>query len=295
MELELVKISKRRDLFSKNISIILSLTKDRTFTTTQLSKFCKELKEKGLVAQTFSHYNLVTELSEYLAKHIKIEIDGDFQSIFSYDKNIGVDRMLLGFKKNSFYSMSSALYILNISKFRGEFIFISQELSKKNGSHIKTTLTQDAIDSAFKKDYRRTQKIGKYQEKYLVFLYPKHTDYFEVVTREDGVRHSSIHRAFVEMIVNVQYFKDSLHIIDTFKPLKSKLDLNTVFEVLKRFDFIYPYFQCVGFYLEQIGFSKSELERFKAEVGELKFYTDKKMDSYLYDEYWKIYYIEKGE
>jgi len=282
---------KKRDLFSKNISIILSLTKDRTFTTTQLTKFCKELREKGLVAQRFSHYNLVTELSVYLAKHITIEIDNDFQSIFSYDKAISVDRMLLGFKKNSFYSMSSALHKLGVSEFRREFIFISQELSKKNVVRVEN-LSQDAIDSAFRKDYRRTHKIGKYEEKHLVFLYPKNTDSFEVITRKDGVRHSSINRAFVEMIVNVQYFKDSLHIIDTFKPLKSKLDPDTVFEVVKRFDFIYPYFQCVGFYLEQIGFNKSELEKFKSKVGELKFYTDKKKDSYLYDEYWRMYYFD---
>jgi hypothetical protein len=102
---------------------------------------------------------------------------------------------------------------------------------------------------------------------------------------------SSINRAFIEMIINVQYFRNSLEIIDTFIPLKEKLDIDEVFDIVEEFDLIYPYFQCVGYYLERIGFTKDELTAFKDEVSELKFYTDKNQDTYKLDEYWNMHYI----
>ena len=95
---------------------------------------------------------------------------------------------------------------------------------------------------------------------------------------------SSINRALVEMIINVQYFRSSLEIIQIFAPLKSKIDTDDVFNIVKVFDLIYPYFQCVGYYLEKIGFTKDE-------VSELKFYTDKSQDEYKFDNYWNMFHI----
>lgn len=47
----------------------------------------------------------------------------------------------------------------------------------------------------------------------------------------------------------------------------------------------------VGFYLERIGFSKEELVVFKEQVTNLKFYTDKNQDKYLFDSYWQMFYL----
>jgi hypothetical protein len=121
-------------------------------------------------------------------------------------------------------------------------------------------------------------------------LTPKNTDAYSIETNNEGIRHSSVERALVEMIVNVQYFKNAEHIIETFKPIKKKLDIDDVYKIVERFDFIYPYFQSVGFYLEQIGFTKEQLHKFKEKITDLKFYTEKQKDQYEYDEYWQIYF-----
>ena len=102
---------------------------------------------------------------------------------------------------------------------------------------------------------------------------------------------SSINRALVEMIINVQYFRTSLEIIQTFIPLKTKINIKEVFKIVKVFDLIYPYFQCVGYYLEKIGFTKDELVNFKNKVSELKFYTDKHQEKYKFDNYWNMFHL----
>lgn len=80
-------------------------------------------------------------------------------------------------------------------------------------------------------------------------------------------------------------------VIQLFKPLKLQLDLRRIFIVIEQFGFIYPFYQLFGYILEQIGFDKSELNIFKAEVNKFKFYTDKNQVDYLYDEYWQVFYI----
>lgn len=206
---------------------------------------------------------------------------------YSFDKEIDIYRLALSCKKNCFFSMSTALNIQGYSNYRNNFVFVSCELQGKSMDNIP--LTQQSIDNAFHKPYRRTHSVGQINNKNIVFLTPKYTKNFGVFKGNLPV--SSINRSMVEMIINVQYFRSSLEIIRIFAPLKSKIDINEVFNVVRAFDLIYPYFQCVGFYLEKIGFKKEELGIFKKQVTDLKFYTDKNKDKYLFDSYWQVFYI----
>lgn len=283
----------KKDLFSKNIDNILSLTKSKTYNTSQINMLFRETKIKNYIGQSMSRSSFIKRLLELQKKQVNITMNDKYLSIHSYDNDISETKILQMFRKKSFYSMSSTLIILGLSNFRDNFIFLSQELSQKNTSTTNKSLSQDSIDNAFKKDYRRTNMIGEYEHKHIVFLSPKHTNYYEVITNEDGIRLSSINRAFVEMIVNVQYFKSSKEIINTYKPLKDKLDIDIIYNVVERFDFIYPYFQCVGFYLHKIGFTNKDLKRFKTKVSNISFYTDKKQNNYQYDTYWKMYWVKQ--
>ena len=92
------------------------------------------------------------------------------------------------------------------------------------------------------------------------------------------------------MIVNLQYFKSFDIVIDIFKPLKKHLVLNEIYHIIEKFEFIYPYFQLIGFALEKLGFKKNELNKFSANIEELKFYTQKNLEKYEFDNYWNIYY-----
>ncbi len=282
-------VKMNKDLFSKNIENIVKLMKNQTYTATQLNKLHSKLKQNRYIAQAMPFTTFLQKLIKLQKKQINITMNNKYLSIYSYDDEVSETKMLLGFRKKSFYSMSSVLNLLGLSDFRENFIFLSQELPNKNLQ--KNSLSQIAIDTAFSKKYRRTQMIGKYKEKNIIFLTPKYTNYYEIITDKEGNRFSSINRAFVEIIVNVQYFKNSLNIIELFKPIKNKLDVNTIYTVLAVFDFIYPYFQCIGFYLHKIGFKTEELQAFKSRVENLKFYTDKEQESYQYNEYWQMYHI----
>jgi len=280
----------RIDKFTKNSAQIEAIAKRLHFySSMELRTLFKTIKEdKKLIPLSYSFDSFYKRLIEMGLKEFTISMDSKYLTRYTFEKEIDVYELVRSFKKNSFFSMSTSLNLQGYSNYRNNFIFVSSELSEKI-RYDDSELTQEAIDKAFVKPYRRTHSVGKYEDKNIVFLNPKYTKNYAVIEKKHPL--SSINRAFVEMIINVQYFRNSLEIIDTFIPLKKKLDIDEVFDIVEKFDLIYPYFQCVGYYLEHIGFTKDELTDFKNEVSELKFYTDKNQDVYKFDEYWNIYYI----
>ena len=191
-------------------------------------------------------------------------------------------------EKNSFFSISTALNLQGLSDFRSDYIFVSKERSTRieQGS---ITLNQENIDNAFSKKPRRTNAYDKIDNHIVVLLEANNTDGFGIV-EYDRYRVSSINRAFVEMITNIHYFQSSQNLIQVLENIKNRLDIDKIYTIIEKFDFIYPYFQLAGFYLEKIGFPKVELEKFYTKRSELNFYTQKNKNQYGFDGYWKIYY-----
>ena len=280
----------RKSLLEINYSKIESIARScYLYNHEELRLLFERLKDEKLIPQSLSFIGFYEFLLKMGLEKFEITLNDRHISRFSFDKQVDTYRFALSLKKGSFFSMSTALNLHGYSNYRSDFVFVSCELSKKWRQH--DLLSQESIDNAFYKLYRRTQSVGKLNDKNIVFLTPKHTGKIAVINARFST--SSINRALVEMIINVQYFRTSLEIIQAFIPLKSKIDVNEVFNVVEVFDLIYPYFQCVGLYLEKIGFQKEELVAFKERLTNLKFYTDKNQDNYLFDSYWQMFYISE--
>lgn len=279
----------RKSLLEINYSKIESIARScYIYSHEELKSLFGQLKDEKIIPQALSFIGFYEFLLKIGLKKFEITLNDRRVSRFSFDKQVDPYRFALSLRKGSFLSMSTALNLHGYSNYRNDFIFVSCETLKKKVEH--NIISQENIDNAFNKPYRRTQSVGKLNDKNIVFLTPKYTGKFSIIMNDFPA--SSINRALVEMIINVQYFRTSLEIVQTFIPLKSIIDVNEVFNVVEAFDLIYPYFQCVGFYLEKIGFNKDELIKFKKHVINLNFYTDKDKSNYTFDSYWNMYYIQ---
>lgn len=281
-----------KNKFTRNINLIKEIVaKHHLISSSDIRAIFNTLKEKRLISLAYSFDLFYKQLIELGLVEYTIAVGSTYFTKYSFDKEINVYEFVYSFKKNSFFSMSTSLNLQGYTNYRDNFIFISTELTDKTtyDHGNKNALLQEDIDNAFKKPYRRTHSVGKFGDKNIVLLSPKYTKRYSVIEKQWSM--SSINRAFVEMIINVQYFRNSLEIIQTFIPIKTNIDIKEVFKVIKEFDLIYPYFQCAGYYLEKIGFSKDELAEFKNKVSELKFYTDKNQKKYQFDYYWNMYHI----
>lgn len=279
----------KQDYFTLNKEDILTTIQAYSFLSIeQLREILQQLKNRSLVSRSLSFNSFLLRLIDEGLSQKSITIRGHTKTRYTFSSDFNIYDFCNSLEKNSFYSMSTALNIQGFSNFRQEYIFVSKERITRI-EQVDISLTQQNIDDAFNKKPRRTNAYDKINKHIIVMLEANHTEAFEII-QHGSYRVSSINRAFVEMITNVHYFQSSQKIIETFKKIKNVLDIDKIYIIIEKFDFIYPYFQLAGFYLEQIGFTKVELKKFYMKSSTLKFYTEKNKNQYEFNEYWKIYF-----
>ena len=279
----------KQDYFTLNKHEILrTIQKYEFLSQEQLKEILHQLKDKSLVSSSLSFNSFLLKLIDEKKKKKSITIRGHIKTRYTFSQDFNIYDFCNSLEKNSFFSMSTALNLQGLSDFRSDYIFVSKERSTRieQGS---ITLNQENIDNAFSKKPRRTNAYDKIDNHIVVLLEANNTDGFGIV-EYDRYRVSSINRAFVEMITNIHYFQSSQNLIQVLENIKNRLDIDKIYTIIEKFDFIYPYFQLAGFYLEKIGFPKVELEKFYTKRSELNFYTQKNKNQYGFDGYWKIYY-----
>lgn len=246
-------------------------------------------RNKGYVAKNIGLLMFISMLAEKGVFFIhSLSVNGKTYTRYRTTNDYDAIAFVSTLEQNGFFSMSTALEIQSFMKYEKPLVFYSYEQSRKTINDDIVALTQKKIDDAFSKGYRYTKKIADFGDKHVVVLQPKFTNNVEIIFH-DNYRVSSVNRALVEMIINIQYFGSLEKILLMFKPLREYIDPQKVYSVLEKMDLIYPYFNSVGFFLEYIGFKKNELELFKKRVSSLNFYFEKGKTTYTYNDYWKVY------
>ena len=279
----------REDYYTQNKKEILRIVKKKAFfSINDITSILDELKEENLVSNSLTQNDFYLKLLDdgLVAYTITIR---DIEKIrYTLNKEFNIYDFVYSLEKNGFFSMFTSLNIQGLTNFRDNFIFISKERMKRVNFNSKD-ITQEAIDKAFTNKPRRTKAHDTIYNYNVVMLESNNTQEIGIINY-NGYKISSINRAFVEIISNIQYSKTPDDVIYEFKNLKDKLDINEIFNIIEKFDFVYPYYQLAGYYLEKIGFLKEELSKFFNKKTDLIFYTIKNKEKYTLDEYWAIKY-----
>ena len=94
----------------------------------------------------------------------------------------------------------------------------------------------------------------------------------------------------IPIAVRPDYAGGVSEIIDAYKLAKDRCSVNILISLLKKLDYIYPYQQVIGFYLERAGYSSSLLEKLNEMKSEYNFYLCYKIEQKEFSERWKLFY-----
>lgn len=279
----------RQDKYTKNKEKILEYIRNYgVFSFEQIYMILENLKDKNLVQQGMSSNMFYSKLLEDGLISYTVTFR-DIQKIrYTLNKEFNIYDFAYSLENKSFFPMFTSLNIQGLSNYRNNFVFISRERKERN-NFISRSLTQDAIDKAFTRNPRRTKAHDVINGYNLVLLESNNTEGIGIINY-NGYRVSSINRAFIEIISNIHYFISPNNVINEFKIIKNKLDIDEILKIIEKFDFVYPYYQLAGYYLEEIGFTKNELFKFYSKKSDLIFYTVKNKEKYEFNEYWNIKY-----
>ncbi len=215
------------------------------------------------------------------------------QRLFYFD-GASIIAIASGLFPNSYISHFSAMSYWGLTEQIPKTVYITREQSNSPVKRLKDELTQEGIDSAFGKEQRQSDSVAELGTSKLVLLKGKSTGNLGTIPLNGNERGrvTDIERTLVDMVVRPSYSGGVGEVLKAYRSVRElhKVSVNRVSGYLSKMDYLYPYHQSIGFFLEAAGFRGPQLEIFDAREKKFDFYLAYDMDEREYSEKWRVWY-----
>jgi len=194
-------------------------------------------------------------------------------------------------KPRAYISHGSAVFVHALTDQLPKTIYINSEQSLK--ARATSVLTQSGIDRAFSSKQRESNLIFKFDDWRIVVIAGKHTGRLEVspFPLEKGmVDATRLERTLIDIAVRPAYAGGVYQVLQAYTNARTRVSIATLIATLKQMDYVYPYHQAIGFYMQRAGYEQKQLSRLRALSLTYDFYLAHDMRDRLYDSDWRIFY-----
>ncbi len=216
--------------------------------------------------------------------------------------DVPLQSALLTLKPGCHFSHYTAVQMHELTEQDSKTIYLNFEQPAK--AALPGELEQERIDAAFARKPRKTNNITRFGDQRICLLNGKNSRYLGVESREVGVeggngrvvvRVTDLERTMIDIAVRPFYAGGVAEVLKAYKRAGSRASVNRLAALLSQLDYIYPYHQAVGFYLQSSGvFTPSAIELFRGKFKyEFDFYLTYEMEDTRYDSGWRLH-VPKG-
>ncbi|HEX8245073.1 MAG TPA: type IV toxin-antitoxin system AbiEi family antitoxin [Longimicrobium sp.] len=197
-----------------------------------------------------------------------------------------------GLRGGSYLSHGSAAFLHDLASSEPDEIYVNKEQSPKPVA--RGTLTQEAIDRAFANQPRSSNYVFSYEQRRIVLTSGKQSGALGVspvaVPFGPPLPATGPERTLVDLTVRPAYAGGPAEVLAAYRRAREKISVGEVLRILEMLQFVYPYHQAIGFYLERAGYSGSDLHRLRTAPRRFKFYLANRMADPKFDPAWYVYY-----
>ncbi len=201
-------------------------------------------------------------------------------------------QVALSVKPRTYLSHGTAVSLHGLSDQVPKTIYANQEQSPKPAP--KGELTQGAIDRAFSNQQRRSGYVLEYEQWRIVLLSGKSTGNLGVVKIEGPLHEqldaTSVERTLIDIAVRPIYSGGVFQVLEAYKSARDRVSVNTLIATLKKLNYVYPYHQIIGFYMQRAGYDEKRYGRLTNLGLNFDFYLTYGMKESEFDDQWRLHY-----
>jgi predicted transcriptional regulator of viral defense system len=174
-------------------------------------------------------------------------------------------------------------------------IYINREQSPKTSNNA---LTQDSIHKSFQNKPRESKYVlrAKGAQHKFVVLSGKATGDLgveQINYRGETLRVTGLERTLIDIAVRPVYCGGPQMVSEVFQAAIKKVSCSSVTSILKRLGYLYPYHQCIGFYLQRAGATQKDLKPLQEMGMEFDFYLAHGMRETTFIPEWRVHVPRK--
>jgi predicted transcriptional regulator of viral defense system len=284
----------RYQLLEHSRKLILDSLKEagkNVFAYNDLSEILRINREKWRLAGVTRKTDFIEFILEKgMLKEIEINLLNRTTKRYIFE-NASNYEIALSLRKDSYLSHYSAMFIHGLTDNVVKNIYTNLEQSKK--PRKESSLAQERIDLAYSRPMRMTRNVAKVSQIDIYLLNGKNLNRLEVIEYSYNdiiLPITSIERTLIDIAIRPNYSGGVNEVLNAYQMAKGKFSVNRLVATLKEMNYLYPYHQVIGFYLERAGYKKELIGLLEKIPIKYKFYLTYQMKDKDYSKKWNLYF-----
>ena len=266
----------------------------KVFKNKDLSKILSEQRGFWRLTKSMTNIKFVEFLiNETKIKKILLSFETGTKKVRYLWGNPTVYEIASSLAPKGYFCHFTAMYLHKITQQVPKTIYLNSELYER--PIPKINLVQDEIDEAFSKPCKETNNITMYKDFRICVLNGMFTGQLGVIEIEDEknrlpIRVTDLERTLIDISVRPIYAGGVFEVLNAFRLALGKISVNRLTAKLKKINYIYPYHQVIGFYLERAGYPETSFQLLNKFKIEYDFYLTHQMKKTDYSDRWRLYF-----